>query len=263
MPFLRVGDVELYFESEGQGEPLVLIHGLGSSARDWEYQVPFFARDHRVVALDVRGHGQSDKPPGPYSIPLFARDVAGLLEGLDAVPAHVVGVSMGGMIGLQLAVDRPDLVRSLVVVNALPDMVVRTWAQRLAVWQRLLIAPLLGMKKMAEVLGGRLFPKLEQGELRAEFVKRWEENDPRAYREALKAITGWSVGDRLPGIECPVLVVSGDEDYTPVEAKAAYVSRLPRAELVVIEDSRHGTPVDQPQAFNEAVAGFLRRCEAG
>lgn len=263
MPFLHVGDVELYYETEGQGEPLVLIHGLGSSCRDWEYQVPFFAQEHRVVAVDVRGHGRSDKPPGPYNMALFARDVAGLLEGLEAAPAHVVGISMGGMIAFQLAVDRPDLVRSLVVVNSMPDMVVRTWQQRLAVWQRMVIAPLLGMKKMAEVLGGRLFPKLEQGELRAEFVKRWEENDPRAYREALKAITGWSVSDRLSGIECPVLVVSGDEDYTPVELKAAYVNRLPRAELVVIEDSRHGTPVDQPEAFNRAVAAFLRACSEG
>jgi pimeloyl-ACP methyl ester carboxylesterase len=258
-----MGDVDLYYEVEGQGEPLLLIHGLGSSARDWEYQVPFFARDYRVVALDVRGHGRSDKPPGPYSVPLFARDVAALLERLDATPAHVVGVSMGGMIGFQLVVDRPDLVRSLVVVNAMPDMVVRTLAQRLAVWQRMIIAPLLGMKKMAEVLGGRLFPKLEQGELRAEFVRRWEENDPHAYREALKAIVGWSVSDRLSSIDCPVLVVSGDEDYTPVEAKVAYVNRLPQAELVVIEDSRHGTPVDQPEVFNEAVAAFLRRCSEG
>lgn len=263
MPFLRIGDVELYYEVEGQGEPLVLIHGLGSSTRDWEYQVPFFARDYRVLAVDVRGHGRSDKPRGPYSMPMFARDVAGLLEGIEAAPAHVVGISMGGMIAFQLAVDRPELVRSLVVVNSMPDMVVRTLAQRLAVWQRMIIAPLLGMKKMAEVLGGRLFPKLEQGELRAEFVKRWEENDPRAYREALKAITGWSVGDRLGGIGCPVLVVSGDEDYTPVEAKAAYVNRLPRARLVVIADSRHGTPVDQPEAFNEAVAAFLLSCREG
>ncbi|MEJ2212335.1 MAG: alpha/beta fold hydrolase [Anaerolineae bacterium] len=263
MPFLHVGDVDLYYEVEGQGQPLALIHGLGSSARDWEYQVPFFARDYRVVALDVRGHGRSDKPPGPYSVPLFARDVAGLLEGIGATPAHVCGISMGGMIAFQLAVDRPDLVRSLVVVNSVPDMVVRTLGQRLAVWQRMIIAPLLGMKKMAEVLGGRLFPKLEQGELRAEFVKRWEENDPRAYREALRAIVGWSVSDRLSDIECPALVVSGDEDYTPLEVKAAYVNRMPRAELVVIEDSRHGTPVDQPEAFNEAVAAFLRACEAG
>ena len=208
----------------------------------------------------MRGHGRSDKPPGSYSIPLFARDVAGLIEGLGIAPAHVVGISLGGMIALQLAADRPDLVRSLVVVNSSPDMVVRTWRQRLEVWQRSIIVPLLGMKKMAELLGPRLFPKVEQGDLRELFVQRWQENDPRAYRQTLRAIVGWSVADRLPAIDCPVLVVAGDQDYTPVAYKASYVERLPHAELVVMEDSYHGTPVDQPEAFNEALAAFLQRC---
>lgn len=259
MARLNVGDTALYYERVGQGEPLLLIHGLGSSGRDWEYQVPFFSQDYEVIVCDVRGHGQSDKPPGPYSVPLFARDLAGLIEGLGLAPAHVVGISMGGMIGLQLVVDRPELVRSLVVVNSVPDMVVRTWRQRFEVWQRLIVAPLLGMGKVAEVLGQRLFPKVEQGELRELFRERWVENDPRAYREAMKAIVGWTVAEHLGSIACPVLVVSGDEDYTPPETKAAYVAKIPRGELVVIEDSRHGTPVDQPEAFNQAVAAFLGR----
>jgi 3-oxoadipate enol-lactonase len=151
MARLRVGDVALYYERVGQGEPLLFIHGLGSSSRDWEYQVPFFAEDYEVIVYDVRGHGQSDKPPGPYSIPLFARDLAGLIEALDIAPVHVVGISMGGMIGLQLVVDRPELVRTLVVANSAPDMVVRTWKQRFEVWQRLFVAPLLGMGKVAEL----------------------------------------------------------------------------------------------------------------
>ncbi len=260
MAHLRVGNVSLYYETRGQGEPLLFIHGLGSSSRDWEYQVPFFAGDYEVVLYDVRGHGQADKPPGPYSIPLFARDLAGLIEGLDIAPAHVVGISMGGMIGLELVVDRPDLVRSLVVVNSVPDMTVRTWRQRFEVWQRLLVAPLLGMEKVGQVLGQRLFPKVEQGELRELFTERWAENDPRAYREAVKAIVGWTVDEHLASIACPVLVVSGDRDYSPVELKAAYVERIPQGELVVIEDSGHGTPVDQPEAFNRALAAFLRRC---
>lgn len=260
MAHLRVGDVTLYYERVGKGEPLLFIHGLGSSGLDWEYQVPFFARDYEVIVCDVRGHGRSDKPPGPYSIPLFARDVAGLIEALDLVPAHVVGISMGGMIGLQLAVGRPELVRSLVVVNSVPDMVVRTWRQRLAVWQRLLVAPLLGMERVADMLSQRLFPAEEQAELRELCRKRWAENDPRAYREATKAIVGWTVSEHLGSIACPVLVVSADQDYSPVETKAAYVAKIAQGELVVIEDSRHGTPVDQPEAFNQAVAAFLRRC---
>ena len=258
MAVQRVRDLTTYYEIAGQGEPLVFIHGLGSSARDWELQIVFFSRHYQVIAYDVRGLGQSDKPPGPYSIRLFSRDLAGLLEALGIGPAHIVGISLGGMIGLQLAVDAPELLKSLVVVNSMPEMTIRTWKQRIQVVQRFLIVQLFGVRKMGEVLARRLFPKPEQAEARATLVERWAENDPRAYRATGRAIVGWSVIDRLEEITCPVLVVTADQDYTPVEAKASYVKRLPRGKLVVIDDSRHATPVDQPEAFNKAVLAFLQ-----
>jgi 3-oxoadipate enol-lactonase len=167
------------------------------------------------------------------------------------------------MIGLQLAVDAPDLVRSLVVVNAGSELVVRTLKERLGVWQRQLIVRLLGMRKMGEMLSQRMFPKPEQETLRQMFVERWAENDPRAYRAAMQALVGWSVTERLGQIRCPVLIVAADEDYTPVESKRAYAARIPNAEVVVIEDSRHGTPVEQPDRFNELVLGFLTTGPAG
>lgn len=257
MANLRVRDTDLYYEIIGQGDPIVFIHGLGSSTRDWEYQIDFFSKHYQVVVFDVRGHGKSGKPPGPYSIPLFAQDTAELIRSLDIAPTHVVGISMGGMIAFQLALDEPELVRSLVVVNSGPEMVVRTMKERVQVFQRFLIVRLLGMRKMGEVLSERLFPKPEQGELRQVFVERWAENDPRAYREAMKAIIGWSVSERLGDIAHPLLVIAADEDYTPVEEKASYVDRMKRAELVVIEDSRHATPAERPEAFNEALRTFL------
>jgi 3-oxoadipate enol-lactonase len=181
-----------------------------------------------------------------------------LLKALQIGPVHVVGISMGGMIGLQLAVDAPELVKSLVVVNSGPEMVVRTLKERIQIWQRFLIVRLLGMRKMGAVLSGRLFPKPEQGEVRKIFVERWAENDPRAYRDAMSALVGWSVSEHLEKIACPVLVVAADEDYTPIEAKASYVKRLQHGDLVVIADSRHATPVEQPDEFNKVVMAFLQ-----
>jgi pimeloyl-ACP methyl ester carboxylesterase len=259
MAKLRVGDIELYYETIGIGEPVLLIHGLGSGARDWELQIDYFAEDYQVVIYDIRGHGRSDKPPGPYSIPLFARDTVELIKALDIASTHVVGISMGGMIGLQLAVDAPDLVRSLVAVNCVPDMVIKTLKDRFQVWQRSLITQIFGMRKMGEVLGGWLFPKTEQEEIRQIFIERWAENDPRAYREAFNAVIGWTVNDHLEAITCPVLVISADKDYTPVEAKEAFVCRLKQGEMVVIEDSYHATPVDQTEEFNQVVGDFLKR----
>ena len=253
----KIGDLQMYYEIIGQGEPVLFIHGLGSSARDWESQVGFFSRHYQVIVLDVRGHGKTDKPPGPYSIPLFAQDVLSLLKTLNLGPVHVVGISMGGMVGFQLAVDAPEIVKSLVVVNSGPEMVVRTFKDQLQVWQRFLIVRLAGMRKMGEVLSKRLFPKEEQAALREVFAGRWAENDPKAYLATLRAIVGWSVAEHLEKIGLPVLVIAADEDYTPVSAKEAYIARLPQAELVVIEDSRHGTPIERPEEFNEVVAAFL------
>lgn len=259
MPRIPVQDIWLHYEETGAGEPLLFIHGLGSSGRDWEMQIPFFARDYRVVVFDLRGHGQSDKPGGPYSMPQFAADTAQLIQALNIAPVHVVGISLGGMIALQLAVDRPALVKSLVIVNSGPEFVARTFKERLAVLQRFLIVRLVGMRKMGEVLARRLFPKPEQEALRATLVERWAQNDPRAYRDAMRAIVGWSVADRLGEIDIPTLVVAADEDYTPISAKEAYVARMRRAELAVIHDARHAVPVERPDEFNEVVGAFLAR----
>ncbi len=256
---LRVGDVDLYYETAGSGPPLLLIHGLGSSARDWQLQIPAFSPHYHVVAYDVRGHGRSGKPPGRYSVPLFAADAAGLIHALEIAPAHVMGISMGGMIAFQLAASRPELVRSLVIVNAGPELVVRTPGQRLQLLQRLLIVRLLGMRRMGQVVAGRLFPQPEQAEARRLCAERWGQNDPRAYADAMRALVGWSVVDQLGGIRCPALILAADQDYTPVAVKEAAAARMPNAELVVIRDSRHATPVDQPEAFNAAVLSFLAR----
>jgi 3-oxoadipate enol-lactonase len=259
MPSLHVRDIDLYYEVNGQGQPIVFIHGLGSSACDWEMQVPVFSKQYQVVTFDLRGHGKSGKPRGPYSISLFSTDTAELITGLGLAPTHVVGISLGGMIALQLAVSAPDLVKSLTVVNAGPEFVVRTAKEYLQVLQRQVIVRLLGMRRMGEVLSKRLFPKPGQQELRQLFVERWAANDPRAYRDAMQAIVGWSVTDHLNSIQCPTLVIAADQDYTPVATKEAYVARMPHAELVVISDSRHATPVERPEEFNEVLAAFLSR----
>lgn len=259
MSKLHVRDIDLYYEIAGQGQPILFIHGLGSSSRDWEPQVAFFAKHYQVVTFDVRGHGQSGKPPGPYSIPLFATDTAELIKSLGIAPAHIIGISMGGMIAFQLAVSAPDLVRSLVIVNSGPEFILRTFKERIGGLQRLLIVRLLGMRKMGQVLSKRLFPKPEHKELRRVFVERWAENDRRAYSDAMRAIVGWSVSDRLGDIRSPTLVIAADEDYAPVSLKEAYIAKMPQAELVVIADSRHATPAERPEQFNEALMAFLSR----
>ena len=257
MPTMLVNGIEVYYQIIGDGEPLLLIHGHGSSSRDWEYQVGYFAKDYRVITVDVRGCGRSSKPSGSYSLRLFAEDIAALLESLGTGAIHVVGISMGGMIAFELALGFPQLVKSMVVVNGYPEMRVETWNERLMVWRRFLMLDLLGMRKTGELLSRILFIKPEQESLRKLFVQRWAENDRRAYRESLKALINWDVEARLGEIQCPVLVVASDEDYLPLEEKRAYAARIPYAKLVVIEDARHAVTVEKPDEFNKILGEFL------
>ncbi|HIE06985.1 MAG TPA: alpha/beta fold hydrolase [Desulfarculaceae bacterium] len=244
----------------GQGEPLVFIHGLGSSSRDWECQVEFFAGSFKTLVFDLRGHGRSDKPAGPYSMQLLAQDTAALIKALKLEPVYLVGISLGGMVALQLALDSPELVKSLVLVNAVAEVPVKTLKERFELKLRLTVAALLGMRYLGKLLAKRLFPKSSQQSIRELFVERWAENDPASYRAALQAVIGWSVTDKLDKLDIPLLVVAAEYDYIPLSAKASIVDLVKNAELLVIKDSRHGTPVDQPEVFNRTLSDFLVRC---
>jgi len=259
MPIITLDEINLYYEIHGEGEPLLFIHGLGTSCRDRELQLDFFTQNYQVILIDVRGHGRSGKPPGPYSIPLFADDIKKLLQTLQVGPAHILGISLGGMIGFQMGINYPDMIKSLVIVNSTPELVARTLKDHLGIWQRLLIVRFLGMRKMGEVLGDRFLPDPEQAELRKIFIERWSENDKLAYREAMKAVIGWSVTDRLGEIRCQTLIIGADGDYFSTAEKENYVKLIPGAELLIIENSRHALPAEKPAEFNLAVKEFLAR----
>jgi pimeloyl-ACP methyl ester carboxylesterase len=115
------------------------------------------------------------------------------------------------------------------------------------------------MRKWGEVLSSRLLPRPEHAALRATFVERWARNDKAAYMRAFNALVGWSVSAQLPDIKCPVLVVSADQDYTPVSFKEAYASKIPNASMAVIKDSRHMMPVENPGPFHDVIIPFLSR----
>jgi len=257
MPAMLVNGIDIYYQIIGDGEPLLLIHGHGSSSRDWEYQVDYFAKDYRVITVDVRGCGRSSKPSGPYSLRLFAEDIAALLESLGTGAVHVVGISMGGMIAFELVLGFPQLVKSMVVVNGYPEMRIETCNERLMVLRRFLMLDLLGLRNTGKLLGKVLFIKPEQEGLRKLFVQRWAENDRRAYRESLKALINWDVEARLGEIQCPVLVVASDEDYLPLDEKRAYTKKMSHARLEVIEDARHAVTVEKPDEFNKILGEFL------
>jgi pimeloyl-ACP methyl ester carboxylesterase len=257
MPRTTADGCELHYEVTGRGEPVLLLHGLGSCSLDWERQTPALEERYTVITLDVRGHGRSGKPRGPYSMSLFARDVAHVLHELAVGPVHVVGISMGGMIAFQLAVDAPGLVRTLTVINSAPAVVPKTVSQWLTVQLRLWLPRLFGLRWLAERIAAVNFPRPEQEADRRLLAERLASNDPAAYRAATMAIIGWSVADRIGDIPCPTLIVSGDHDYTPLSLKEAYAAQMRDARVCVIAGSRHVTTHDQPAALNRVLLEFL------
>jgi 3-oxoadipate enol-lactonase len=259
MAQISANDINLYYEVHGDGQPLIFIHGLGSSTDDWEFQVPEFSKSYRVITFDLRGHGRSDKPAGPYQIPMLAADLAGLLQALHIPPAHLVGLSLGGAVAFQFALDNPEKVKTLTIVNSGPSLGGTPEEARQEIERRVGIVQQLGMRAMGEALAPALFPKPEQAALRETFIRRWAENDPSAYIEATRSLLGWNVEDQLGRIKCPTLILASDQDYSPVTVKEAYVKLIPNARLVVIAEAHHALPIEQPEKFNAALRDFLDR----
>lgn len=238
-------------------DTILFLHGLGSSQIDWQQQRDAFSSRYPLLLPDLRGHGQSDKPLGPWTIKQMAEDMAQLISHLQAGPVHVVGLSMGAQVGMQLALDNPDLVLSVTAVNSPADMVPKRWQDKLTVLQRKLLLQVLGMRKVGEVIAMRLFPDEKFKDYRAQFAQRWARNDPTAYSNALNAILCWDITNELHRIHQPLLVIAASDDYTPMAWKERIVKLAPDARLQIIQDSRHATPVDQPHAFNEVLDSFL------
>ncbi|HCA23787.1 MAG TPA: 3-oxoadipate enol-lactonase, partial [Pseudomonas sp.] len=122
MPQITLNDCQFHYTDQGSGPPLLLLHGLGSSEQDWEYQLPALTPHYRVLCLDMRGHGGTDKTGKGYSIDLFARDCLAFIQAMNLHKPHIVGLSMGGMIAFQLATDAPDVPASLTIVNSAPEV---------------------------------------------------------------------------------------------------------------------------------------------
>jgi len=258
MPTLHLPDAELYYEDRGRGEAVVLLHGLGSSSEDWEPQLAALAPRYRVIAIDMRGSGRSRDlvhPIGPFSVATFAADVAVVIDRLNTGAAHIVGLSMGGMVAFQLAVDYPHVVRTLTIINSGPALVPRTWQEHVAIATRLAIGSTGGPKMMARLLAPKLFPHSE--ELRAAFVEKMSRNDRRAYAATQRALIGWDVAARIGDISAPTLVVASEHDYTPVARKHEYARRMKDARVVVVPDSRHALPMEEPDKLQPILEAFL------
>ena len=259
MPVVPVNDVNIHYRIHGggEGEPIVFIHGLGSSGNEWMYQLPDFEPAYKVITLSLRGHGESDKPEGPHSIKQYARDVAGLLEQLGIERCALLGFSLGGAVAYQMAVDNPHSATKLVVVNSLASFELDHWRKYFAVFMRVGMTKLFGMQRMARFAAKRMFPAPDQAHLRHRMISRHKDNDRASYLAALNALVGWSVRDQLSSIQLPTLIVASENDFITLGDKRIDADQIPNARIAFIPDSHHGPQFDQSELFNEIVLDFL------
>ncbi len=259
MPEAWVNGVRLYYELRGpeEGEPLVFVNGLLTDLNSWAQHVPAFEDKYRILLYDARGQGRSEKPLGPYPIRQHAQDLAALLDLLGIKQANLVGLSNGGAALLHLAIERPDLVKKLVIadgyshVDAILEAKLEAWlaAARISSELRFLVAtPLVWSNRFLEENRG--------------LFNYFKERAARFPREAaVNLIAGakeQDVSDRLGEIRAPVLIIVGEEDIlTPVKHARFMHERIPNSQLYIIPEAGHAAPIEQPEPFNRAVREFL------
>ena len=256
MPYAELPGVRLHYEEAGAGPPLVLLHGIGASRQDWEFQVPAFARRFRVITPDLRGFGQSERS-GNYSVATFAGDIWALLDQLKIERFNLIGHSMGGAVALQMAVDRPQRIERLIAADTLPSFQTNTFGKRILFAYRYLMMGVFGPQRLSRAVAGKLFPEPHQQALRDRATAGGLANDRTVYLETLRQLLGWSVLEQLQCLTMPVLVVAAEHDYFPVPDAERFAAALRDARLKIFAGMHHALPLEAPQAFNAAVLRFL------
>ena len=257
MSKIHVNDIELDYEDNGSGNVLLMLHGLGSTKKDWDSQVPFFSKRYRVITLDLRGHGGSSKPADAYGVGLMTEDVKAFLDQLNIKKATFIGFSMGGAVAFQMAASYPEYLDNLVIVNSGPDFNAMGSIGEELLKNRTEFLETKGLEPLAKEISFNMFPEDHQIDLRTAFEARCKANDYNAYYKSFVTLMNWGLGHDLENIKARTLVVGSDMDYTPVAFKQGYVDRMANARLIIIKNSRHGVVIDQPDAFNVALEKFL------
>ncbi|HSX88405.1 MAG TPA: alpha/beta hydrolase [Pseudomonas sp.] len=258
MHYIQLQNGRCAYIRRGKGVPVLLLHGLGSSWQDWQPQIDALSRFTEVFALDLRGHGASEPLSAPVTVSELANDVAEFIRVMDIRGCVLVGISMGGMVGFQLLANQPNLVGAMVAINSAPSFPLDSWQTRAKIYLRLATIHLLGLKALGRLMARKLFPHAEQDQLRRLVAMRIAANDRTSYLHAIHAILGWSALPAVSRVDTPMLIISGDRDYTPLAYKRAYTAQLRNAELVVVADSGHATPLDQPGQLNALLERFIR-----
>ena len=263
MPHVQANGVRLYYETRGEGEPLVLVPGFGTGAWIWYRQVPALAERFRVITFDPRGVSRSESAEGQLTIRTFADDIAALLEELKVESAHVLGASFGGFVAQEFALAYPERTHCLILcctsyggpghVPPAPETLAA-------------IASTKGLNTAERVRENLLlafspgFVAEQPEEVERVTRLRAENNVPeQEYLRQLQAAMAFNTAARLSEIKAPTLVITGDADViVPMRNSLNLAARIPGATLQVVSGGSHTFFIERPEEFNRAVIEFIK-----
>jgi 3-oxoadipate enol-lactonase len=258
MSFLQNQGVRIYWDEQGSGDPVLLIMGLGYPSYLWHRTRPALKERYRTIALDNRGSGQSDAPAGPYSIAMMASDAAAALGAAGVERAHVFGLSMGGMIAQEFALQYPARVRSLILGCTAPGGPNAVRAEKRVT--EILMGIGLGPEEHARAMRPYVYDSstpLERIEEDLAIRRKWFPK-PEAYKAQLQGIYEWEAYSRLQKIAAPTLVIHGETDQlVPVGNAEVIAARINGSQLVKLPHASHIFVTDQPEASLKAIMEFL------
>ena len=263
MPHTVSKGYRTYYETHGSGFPLLLINGLGGDHLEWLCQIPSFKPHYKVIAFDNFGSGKGDVPPGPYTTGRMADDAARLLETLNIQRAHVLGVSLGGMIAQEVALRHPDRVDRLVLGCTAPggSLSIRPPVAAIAAFQnRGIDDPEGDLRRIMPFLYTDTYIAEQSKEIDA-FIRRRTENRtaPAGYIAQMSAAMTHDAAARLGEIRARTLVIAGDADLlVPPVNSVLIAERIPDARLVILPGAPHRLFAENADAFNREVLEFLR-----
>ncbi len=263
MPQVDVGDgIALYYELYDFTEPwkagpppILFLHGLGGDRRMWNDQVPVFSGQYPTLVVDLRGHGRSTRPAADFTVADMARDVLRLTRTVGIERAHVVGLSMGGVVAQQLALEFPPVIASLVLCDTFSAI-----PAELAPMARETLA-FIETHDMSEVARTRIslaFSDHADPAMREYWIEQVAKNDKETYLRAARATFAFSSQGRLSALRVPALVVVGEEDrVTPPPLAHELAQQIAGAKLATIPRAGHISNAENPEAFNRRLAEFL------
>ena len=258
MPKVKTNNVETYYEIHGDGAPLVLIPGLGACHKLWQPQIEPFSRHFRVIVYDVRGHGESSGHDEKYSVRLFASDLKALLDSLGIEKAHVCGLSLGGLIAQQFAIDYPTVVDKLVLAGTFCHTPV--WGKLVLPFLKFInriVLTSVGMERYAKIVAKGIFKKKEQEELRDFYVREVAKISKKELYKVIDATYSFDSLNVLKDIRSSTLILNAEGEKHERKQAEIMHREIRDSRKALILDAFHATNLEKPEEFNRLVVEFL------